>query len=54
MLFIDWIIKWTVIAVLALLERLGWKQAGKWLHLMGDPINKMIGKDLDKDDRPVV
>jgi hypothetical protein len=50
----EWLLKWIVIAVLALLDRLGWKRAGKALDLMGDPINKVIGKDLDKDDRPVV
>lgn len=54
MLPLELLLKWIMIAVLVLLDRLGWAQAGKWLKLMGDPINKVIGKDLDKDDRPVV
>jgi len=53
MLVFEWLLKWIVIAVLALLDRLGWKRAGKALDLMGDPINKVIGKDLNKDHRPV-
>ena len=55
MSFIDWIVKGIIILVLGLLKRLGWKQAGKWLDMMlGVPIHEIIGKDRDKDDRPVV
>ena len=47
-MFIEWVVKGTIVFVLALLDRLGWKRAGKWLDVMLG-LNK-----VDKDDRPVV
>jgi hypothetical protein len=45
---IDWLLKWIIIVVLAVLERLGWKRAGKWLDVV-------LSKDrrVNKDGRPV-
>ena len=52
MVFIDWIVQGIMILVLGLLKRLGWKQAGKWQDMMlGVPIDEIIGKERDKDDR---
>lgn len=47
-MFIEWIVKGIIVFALALLDRLGWKRAGKWLDVMLG-LNK-----VDKDDRPVV
>lgn len=55
MSFIDWIVKGIIILVLGLLKRLGWKPAEKWQAMMLDiPIDQIIAKELDKDDKPVV
>jgi hypothetical protein len=48
MLIVEWTVKGTIVFVLALLDRLGWRRAGKWLNVMLG-LNK-----VDKDNRPVV
>ena len=46
MLFFDWVLKAIVIAILGLLELLGWKRAGRWLD--------RLMEEVEKDEKPVV
>lgn len=54
-MILEWLLKGIVVVVLFLLNLLGWKRAGIWLdQILGERLDKMIGKGVDKDDRPVV